>query len=157
MSVFTNHASSASGYAQKYVAAVFDLLGNKDPVVVLRDTANTLSQALHGLSPAQARQPEAAEKWSVRDVLQHLSDSELVWGCRLRLVLAQDRPQLTGYDQDLWARRLHYERTDPRQALEQFRVLRRSNLDLLEAASPADLQRVGLHVERGEQTLEQMV
>jgi len=157
MSVFTNYSSAAPGHAKKYVATVLDLLGDRDPVVVLRDTPDALSRALQELSPEEVRQPEADGKWSVRDVLQHLSDSELVWGCRLRMVLAHDRPQLTGYDQDLWAGRLHYERADPRQALEQFRVLRRSNLLLLEAASPSDLQRVGVHAERGEQTLEQMV
>lgn len=93
----------------------------------------------------------------MRDVLQHLSDSELVWGYRMRMVLSHDRPPLVGYDQDLWAHRLHYEEADPVQALETFRVLLRSNLTLLERLSPEDFQRVGVHSERGEQTLEQMV
>ena len=70
------------------------------------------------------------------------------------LILAQDRPPLTGYDQDRWAERLHYELDDPSEALERFAVIRRANLRLLERASPADLKRVGVHVERGEESLE---
>jgi hypothetical protein len=93
----------------------------------------------------------------VRDVLQHLADTELVWGYRLRMVLAHDRPSLTGFDQDRWARQLHYERVDPKDALDQFRLLRRMNLELVAGASADDLQRVGVHAERGEQTLEQMI
>jgi hypothetical protein len=89
--------------------------------------------------------------------VQHLADSEIVWGFRLRMTLAQDRPPLVGYDQDLWALRLHYEKADPKQALEQFGVMRRSNLALLKGASNDDLQRVAVHAERGEQTIEQMV
>jgi hypothetical protein len=35
--------------------------------------------------------PEAKGKWSIRHVVQHLADSELVWGYRLRKVLGEDR------------------------------------------------------------------
>ena len=157
MSVFTNRASSASEHAAQYVSAVVELLGDKDPFSVLRETPTALTHTLQELSAEQMRQPEAEGKWSVRDVLQHLSDSELVWSYRLRRVLAEDRPALDGYDQDLWVWRLHYERADPERALEQFRVLRQSNLALVEGASEADLQRTGVHAERGDQTLQAMI
>jgi uncharacterized damage-inducible protein DinB len=157
MSVFTNRSSSAPEQAAQYVAAVVNLLGNKNPFDVMAQTAGLLDEALRGLSREQIKQPEADGKWSVGDVLQHLADSELVWGFRLRVTLAQDRPPLAGYDQDLWASRLHYGEADPQQALRQFTVLRESNLKLLRAASQLDLQRVAIHAERGEQTLERMV
>jgi uncharacterized damage-inducible protein DinB len=157
MSVFTNPAASAPGQATEYVAAVLNLLGDRDGLDVLERTAKALGRTLHALSDAEISQPEAAGKWSVRDVVQHLADSEIVWGFRLRMTLAQDRPPLMGYDQDLWALRLHYEKADPKQALEQFGVMRRSNLVLLKGASRDDLQRVAVHAERGEQTIEQMV
>lgn len=157
MSVFTNSAASAPGQAAQYVTAVLDLLGDRNPLDVLSQTAQFLARAVGDLSNDQVRQPEQTGKWSVRDVLQHLADSELVWGFRLRMTLAQDRPRLVGYDQDLWALRLHYEKTDPREALQQFAVLRQSNVNLLKAASENDLQRVAVHAERGEQTIEQMI
>jgi uncharacterized damage-inducible protein DinB len=157
MSVFTNPAASAPGQATEYVAAVLNLLGDRDGLDVLERTAQALGRTLHALSDAEISRPEAAGKWSVRDVVQHLADSEIVWGFRLRMTLAQDRPPLVGYDQDLWALRLHYEKADPKQALEQFGVMRRSNLVLLKGASRDDLQRVAVHAERGEQTVEQMV
>ena len=70
----------------------------------------------------------------------------------MRLILAQDRPPITGFDQDLWADRLHYANADPDESLETFAVLRRDNLRLLERATPDDLQRVGVHAERGEES-----
>jgi hypothetical protein len=103
------------------------------------------------------RIPEAPGKWSVNEVLQHLADSELVFGWRIRLLLAHDRPTITGYDQDRWAERLGYAEGDPRDAIERFGVLRRANLRLLERASPADLQRVGVHAERGEESLAHII
>jgi hypothetical protein len=90
-------------------------------------------------------------------VVQHLADSDLVWGYRVRLVLAQDRPPLTGYDQDLWSERLHYDKLPIDEALDRFAVLRRSNLRLLANAKPDDLQRVGVHAERGEESVSLMV
>ena len=89
-------------------------------------------------------------------MLQHLADSDLVWGWRVRLILAQDRPTITGYDQDLWAERLRYDEADPAESLETFGVLRRGNLRLIERASPADLARVGVHAERGEESVGQL-
>jgi len=75
----------------------------------------------------------------------------------MRLILAQDRPSITGFDQDLWADRLDYANSDPNESLEMFAVLRRDNLRLISRATPADLQRVGVHAERGEESAGYMV
>lgn len=157
MSVFTNPASSSVDQAKAYTAAVLDLLGTRDPVEVLERTPAALKQAISGLSHQQTNEPEAPGKWSSKQVLQHLADSELVWGYRLRMVLAEDRPPLTGYDQDLWAARLRYDEVEAEQALEEFLVLRRANLRLLRRVPRADLMRVGVHAERGEETVEHMM
>ncbi len=157
MSVFTNSASRSVEQASAYTAAVLDLLGTRDPLDVLRSTDGSLRRSLEGLSDRQLGEPERAGKWSTRQVIRHLADSELVWGYRLRLVLAQDRPVLTGYDQDLWAERLRYEESRIEEALQEFSVLRRSNLGLLGHSSADDLKRVGVHAERGEESIEHMI
>ncbi len=156
MSVFTNPASKAPADAAAYVAAVLDLVGDRDPLAVLRDTPDAVRRAIHGLTLQQLRAPERPGKWSIVQVLQHLADAEVVWAWRMRLILAQDRPVLTGYDQDRWAERLGYADADPAQALEEFTVIRRGNLRLLERATPEDLRRVGVHAERGEESVEHL-
>ena len=153
MSVYTNSASRSIDQARAYTAAILDLLGTRDPIDVLERTPGAIRGAIAGVSDAQLSQPESQGKWSLRQVVQHLADAELVWGYRLRMVLAQERPPLTGYDQDLWAERLHYDRAPMDEALDQFAVLRRSNLRLLADASPGDLARVGVHAERGEESV----
>jgi hypothetical protein len=157
MSVFTNPASSSIEQANVYTAAVLDLLGARNPMEVLQDTPIALRKALAGLSEDQRAQPEASGKWSVRHVVRHLADSELVWGYRLRMVLAAERPPLTGYDQDLWAQRLRYDEANVEDALDEFAVLRRSNLRLFAGASGGDFKRVGVHAERGEESVEHMI
>jgi hypothetical protein len=156
MSVYSNPASSSAEDIAAYVAALLDLLGDKDPVAVLRDTSATVQRILEAVPAEIVTRPEAPGKWSMRDVMAHLADSELVGGFRLRMILAHDRPRLIGYDQDLWANRLRYSEVAVKDALEQFTALRRGNLRLWQGLDPADLVRVGLHSERGEESLEQL-
>lgn len=153
MSVFTNPASAGKENAEAYVRAVLELLGEQDPPAVLRDTPAAVRQLTRDLTGEELRTPEAEGKWSIVQVLQHLADAELVWAYRMRRMLAEDRPPLRGYDQDLWASRLHYSEADPERALEMFDALRAVNLWLLENATEADFQRRCVHAERGEETV----
>jgi uncharacterized damage-inducible protein DinB len=157
MSVFTNSASSSPAETAAYVQALLDLIGDRAPLPILQGTAAAALDRIDDLSPAQLVRPERPGKWSIRHVLQHLADSELVWGWRLRLVLAQDRPRITGYDQDLWAERLGYEHADPLQAADDFATLRDANLRLLSHVGPAELERTGVHEERGEESIAHMM
>jgi hypothetical protein len=157
MSVFTNPAGRAPEQAGAYSRAILGLLGDRDPIATLSATNAALRRAIAGVDDAQLRKAEAPGKWSIVHVVQHLADSDLVWGWRLRVVLAQDRPPITGYDQDAWADRLAYAEADIALALEQFDVLRRGNLWLLQRASRKDLERVGVHAERGEESVAHMM
>jgi hypothetical protein len=140
-----------------YVASLLDLLGSRDPFEVLAETPAALRKAAGGLTAEQEAAPERPGKWSVRQVVQHLADSEMVGAFRFRMVLAHDGPELPGYDQDLWAQRLRYEESDIPTALDDFTTYRRSNLRLLKRATPEDMKRVMHHAERGDEPLEYMV
>ena len=156
MTIFTNPAASSAAAAAAYVDAVLGLIGDQDPVEVLRATPGAVRRFLDGVPNEIVGRPEAPGQWSIVEVIQHLADSDLVGGFRLRMVLAHDRPPLAGYDQDLWADRLRYRDADVRQAFEQFTALRAANLRLWERLTPAELARVGLHAERGEESVEHM-
>lgn len=157
MSELSNPASAAADQAKAYVASLFNALGARDALEVLAETPETLRQAVAGLSVSQEAQPERPGKWSVRQVAQHLTDSELVGAFRFRMILAHDAPSIPGYDQDLWAERLGYKEVDLETALQEFATLRRANLRLFRRATPADLGRVMRHMERGEEPLGQMI
>jgi len=153
MSVFSNTSRDSAEDRAKYAPAILDLLGSREPIDVLRETPEAAKRAIAGLNADQIRTPEGLGRWSIAHVLRHLADSEVVWGWRMRLILAQDRPTITGYDQDLWADRLHYADADAGDSLDALRVVRRDNLKLIERATPEELERVGVHAERGEESI----
>jgi len=157
MSDLTNPASRSAAQAEAYTRAILDVLGDADPMEVLGATPGKLRNLADETSPTALSAPEAPGKWSARHVVLHLTDSDLVWAFRLRMVLAHDRPELAGYDQDAWADRLGYGERDLDLALDTFQVVRAGNLELLERAGPDDLKRVSLHAERGEESLDHMI
>ncbi len=157
MTVFSNPASSSREQAFAYTAAILDLLGERDPIATLKATPRAVRRAIRGLGRRALRKPEAPGKWSIVQVIQHLADSDLVWGWRVRMILSHDRPPITGYDQDAWANRLGYAASKANEALEQFEVLRRSNLRVIQRASPEELQRVGVHEERGPESIAHLI
>ena len=150
---FSNPAGRAAGAAAAYVRALLDLLGPRDPVVVMEELLPWLEDRLRGVFEARLRQPETTGKWSVLEVIQHLADSDLVAGFRIRMMLSEDRPPLPGYDQDRWAREFRYRDVSLDQALGQLRGLRIANLYLWSHLSPSQLERVGLHSERGTESV----
>jgi len=99
----------------------------------------------------------APGKWSVRQIVAHVADSELVGAHRMRLVAAEDNPPLAAFDQDAWVRNLDYARRKPKQSLETFRRIRAENYELLKALPPEAFERSGTHSENGPVTLRELV
>jgi hypothetical protein len=157
MSQFTGAAATAVADAAAYTAAILGTLGERDPLAVLRATPGSLRQAVIGLPAAIVSAPERPGKWSMLQVAQHLADAELVGAFRYRMILAHDRPAIPGYDQDRWAERLRYAESDLEGALTQFAALRAANLRLLERTTPEERRRVGVHEERGPESIEHLM
>ena len=150
---FSNPAANAAASAGSYVRALLDVLGNRQALDVLPELMPWLDARLRGVAEEALRRLEAPGKWSVTQVVQHLADSELVFGFRSRMILTEDRPALQGYDQDKWASLFHYGEASSERALAQLGVLRAANLAVLSRLGPSELERVGMHSERGPESL----
>ncbi len=154
---FANPAGGAAAAAPTYVRALLDLLGDQDPLALAAQLLPWLERRTAGLDDAILRRPEAPGKWSVIEVIQHLADSEVVLAWRTRLILTVDRPEIQGYDQDAWARMLGYAAMPLDVTLAQLGGLRAANLRLWRALTPAERARVGLHSERGPESIDLLI
>jgi DinB superfamily len=122
-----------------------------------RRAPELLAALLTGVYGEEEDYLTAPGKWSIRQIVAHLADTELVAAHRFRQVIAEDSPTLVAFNQEAWAARLDYARRKPKQSLESFRRLRAENYDLLKELPAAAYERAGTHNERGRLTLGQMV
>ncbi len=133
----------------QYRAELLAALGGRDPVLVMRETADKIAHLAQQTRSEAFSQVSSPGEWSPWQVLAHLADNELVWGVRVRMIATQDRPPLASYDQDAWTERFGGLEASPRATLERWTVLRSSNLRIYESLSPVEWERVGQHPERG--------
>jgi len=118
-----------------------------------KDGYRVVAESLVGAGDKELDARPAPGKWTAREVVHHLADSEMTAAVRARLLVAVDRPQIVGFDQEEFARRLHYDR--PIEAsLDAFKAARRVTAELLETLSETDWTREGTHSEHGPYTLE---
>jgi hypothetical protein len=153
----SNPAVPARSTGSEYIKLLLETLADRDPLAVQESTPGKLREAIVGLDDATLRRPEKPGKWSILEVIQHLADSDLVLGYRIRMIVAHKVPDIQGYDQDLWARELDYGSRRVADALEDFRSLRESNVRLLRSFGPDKLERYGNHSERGRESVAQMI
>ncbi|MDT3416935.1 hypothetical protein QO009_002829 [Brevibacillus aydinogluensis] len=116
-----------------------------------------LRASIDGLSEEQMRFRPAPGKWSIHEIIVHVTDSEIVGLHRFKKVLAEDQPLLTAFDQDKWAAQLRYHELDAGQYLLLFKFLRESFLPVLSRLTEDDWQRVGIHSEAGPMTFAQLL
>jgi hypothetical protein len=88
-------------------------------------------------------------KWSAREIIHHLADSESTSAMRLRRLLTEEFPVIQGYDQDRWAILLRYNLRDHTPALEAFRRARETTLQVLHEMTDDDWLCHGWHTESG--------
>ena len=91
-------------------------------------------------------------KWSAREIVQHLADSEMNSAIRLRKLLTEDDAQIQGYDQENYAARLRYNERDIAPALDALRGARATTAQLLDSMTDEDWSREGTHSESGRYT-----
>lgn len=116
-----------------------------------------LRQAVSGLTREQQLARPVEGKMSTLEVVVHLSDFEPVLADRMKRIITHDRPPLIGADENLFRAGLFYHERDMEEELRLIELTRSQMLRVLRQLPPGAFQRVGVHTERGELTLERML
>ena len=119
----------------------------KDKLQSIVTGPSLIATAVAGLDELTLRRKPAPGKWSILEILGHLADIEVVYGYRLRQMLADKEPAIAPIEQDDWARNLGYLEATPGELLEAYQPARRANLRLLRRLKPADLEKGAFHPE----------
>ena len=133
---------------------MYGYVGAQSPLKLQAAAPAKLAKLLKGVSPSVAKKRPAPDKWSIAEIVAHIADTELVGGYRIRAILGQPGTPIIGFDQDAWVKALHYEKHDLRKSCEQYRALREANIALLKTLTPEQWKHVGMHSERGPESVE---
>ncbi|GIO28881.1 MULTISPECIES: DinB family protein [Paenibacillus] len=116
-----------------------------------------LRDAIEGLTEEELRYKPAPDKWSIHQILIHVTDSEISSTARLKKVLAEDEPALISFDQDAWANNLGYDLLDREQYLLLFNMLRSSMQPILSNLTSEQWERVGVYPDQERYTFKQLL
>ena len=140
----------------QYKARIQGLMTGKDPVTVQRATPSKLAALVSGVPAEKLSKRPLPDKWSVTEILAHLSEAEITAFWRYRQMLEHDGCPLPPYAEGLWAKLGGYAQRDPQESLQLFRLLRQANLQMFDKLRPDEWQRHGMHAERGEMTVKEL-
>jgi len=123
---------------------------------LLAATHEILCGLMIELTDEDARWKPAPERFSVAEVLAHLSHSEgHCYRMRLDRFMAEARPEFEPDDAQMYLEL--YRDADPEEAFDDFKDQRKTNIEFLRDLPDGAGDRVALHRELGEITLAQML
>ena len=115
------------------------------------------AKAIDGLSARELNAFPVEGMWIIQQVIIHLLDSDLVAADRMKRVIAEPNPTLLAYDENAFAKHLHYDQLDPALACEIFRLNRLMMTKLLRLLPEDAFEKTGNHTERGKESLAHIV
>ena len=120
----------------------------KQKIDLIESGPAMIQAAVAGLASDALDYKPAPDKWSIREIVAHLADVEIIYGYRMRQMMADDKPVIAPIDQDAWAAKLRYAEADLGELLDRHRIERRGNVRLLRQLKADDLKRGAFHPER---------
>jgi hypothetical protein len=142
---------------QQYVRRIGSYIAGQEPLKVQAATPKKLERLVARASAGKLRKRPAPDKWSVTEILAHLADVEIVVGWRVRAILGAPGTPIQAFDQDAWVEAGRYAKRNPRECVAQIRAARAANPALYKSLSPEQWKLYGMHAERGQETVEQLV
>ena len=114
-----------------------------------KDGFKQVADALGGISEEEMDFRRAPGKWSTREIVHHLADSETTSAIRLRRLLVEHNPYIQEYDQAEFAQKLQYSTRPIEPALKALDAARGTTAQLLDLMKEEDWKRTGEHSESG--------
>jgi hypothetical protein len=130
-------------------------LAGRDPLAAIRDTMDRFRAVARGWAPDRFERSYASGKWSARQILTHLAQTELALGTRARMAISTPGYVAQAFDQDQWVAR--ETRIGGAEALDTFLALARMNVLFFDGLSTEDRATPLSHPEYGQLTVDWII
>lgn len=118
-------------YAPGQLAYIERVPVDVDPLEMMRSQLETVPRLLKPISEAQAYFRYGPDKWSIKEVVGHLSDTERILACRLLRIARADQTPLPGFDEDDYVRTAHFDTRSLASLTDEWGLVRRATLALV--------------------------
>ena len=126
-------------YQQVYLATI----SGDDILSILEQQIQAMSASFRAIDEAKGNYRYAPGKWSVKEVIGHVSDTERVFAYRALTFARNDSAALPGFDQDPWVDQAHHGESPLLEIVSEFEAVRRSTIHLLRQLKPEAWMRWG--------------
>lgn len=114
-----------------------------DILALLAEQSETLLNQFDNMSETDAEKGYAEGKWSIKELLQHMLDTERIMAYRALCFSRNENVMLPGFDEDEYARNSYSNRRNLADIIDEYRLQRQSTIALFKSFSPEMLDRFG--------------
>jgi uncharacterized damage-inducible protein DinB len=118
-------------------------LVNDDPLQMLESAINTTYDFFSNITEDVAGYAYAEGKWTIKEVLGHLTDAERTFAYRV-LAFSRGQQELPGFDENTYVEKSTFNSRSIKELAEEFRAVRESNLYLLRSLTSGQLAATGI-------------
>ncbi|WP_138753861.1 DinB family protein [Paenibacillus sinopodophylli] len=127
-----------------YYETYIGLVGEENVIDLLAAQLASTTELLSDIPEKQADYRYAEGKWTLKQVIGHISDTERVMSYRLLRAARGDRTALAGFDQDTFVDAASFQSWSLSQVIEDYIAVRKSTLTLLRGLSDEAWGRLGV-------------
>lgn len=136
----TKSLKSLSGFHQYYI----DLIKTKDIITELKNQSDEVISFLKGMPEKKGDYAYQEGKWSIKEVVGHLADSERVFAYRAMSFARNDKNVLPGFEQDDWVKAANFNNRTLAGLIEELRFVRAANIAMFKSFNPEVIERDGI-------------
>jgi uncharacterized damage-inducible protein DinB len=126
-----------------YYATYIDKVPDGDLLSLLREQAVETVTTLQDLTPQQANYAYAPGKWTVKEVIGHISDAERIFAYRAMRIARHDETPLASFDENAYVANANFGTRPLPDLLEELQVVRASTIHLAKSLDAETLARRG--------------
>jgi uncharacterized damage-inducible protein DinB len=128
---------------QKYVQRYLDLIPSESWLEELKKSGEKTVEMYSNLTTEQSLFAYAEGKWTLKELLLHLSDAERVFQYRILAFARGEKNELPGFDEELYVENSFANERNLDSLLEEYQLIRKSSQILLETLNPTVLSNIG--------------
>jgi len=128
-------------YYSRYIYKVSDNINLRQGFKIGK---NNVIQFFESIDQGKLKYRYASDKWSIKEILQHLIDTERIFMYRCFRIARNDKTSLAGFDQNIYIEPSKANNKPIKSLIEEFKSVRQSSISFLNSLSDENLKFIGL-------------